>query len=210
MLTLNHVRLIRNIWICREFQQRVLNYSFSQTAIFPESISPLQKEGTRLRSMLNKKNPCTPLKRKTYWITLITLFILKIQNIRKCNKAKATSFFVVRLVKRIISDRPVGKIIIIPSFSVGLSENKNIDNGVKETSAIISTQVTYEIDHISLFQDSTKPSALMLGFNHGDDIHHLEWRNLVTPDSPPKVCCHSIPTTCAHLGLNSSSTERLY
>ena len=79
-----------------------------------------------------------------------------------------------RLVKRIISDRPVGKIIIIPSFSVGLSKNKNIDNGVKETSAIISTQVTYEIDHISLLQDSTKSSALMLGFNHGDDIHHLE------------------------------------
>ena len=36
----------------------------------------------------------------------------------------------------------VSWIIIILSFRVGTSKNKNIDNGVKETSAIMSTQVT--------------------------------------------------------------------
>ena len=54
-------------------------------------------------------------------------------------------------VGRVISDRSVGKIkIIILSLRVGTSKNKNIDHGVKETCAIMSTQVTYEIDHISL------------------------------------------------------------
>ena len=39
--------------------------------------------------------------------------------------------------------RSVGKIIIIIlSFRVGRSQNKNIDHGVKETGAIMSTQVT--------------------------------------------------------------------
>ena len=57
-----------------------------------------------------------------------------------------------RAVERIISGRSVGKImtIIILSFRVGTSKNKNIDNGVKQACAIILTQVTYEIDHISL------------------------------------------------------------
>ena len=41
------------------------------------------------------------------------------------------------------------------SFGFSTSKNKNTDNGVKETSAIMSTQVTYEIDHIPLLQDST-------------------------------------------------------
>ena len=40
-----------------------------------------------------------------------------------------------------------------PSFRVSTSKNKNIDHGVQETYAIISTQVTYEIDGISLLQD---------------------------------------------------------
>ena len=40
-----------------------------------------------------------------------------------------------------------------PSFMVSTSKNKNIDHGVQETYAIISTQVTYEIDGISLLQD---------------------------------------------------------
>ena len=55
----------------------------------------------------------------------------------------------------------VGKMmIIILSFSVGASKDENIHHGVKETCAIMSTQVTYEIDHISLLQDSTILSAL--------------------------------------------------
>ena len=50
----------------------------------------------------------------------------------------------------------VGKVtIIFLSFTVGTSKNKNIHDGVKETCAIMSTQVTYEIDHVSLIQDST-------------------------------------------------------
>ena len=60
------------------------------------------------------------------------------------SKAKATSFFVVRAVGKIISGRLVGKmmmmmmmmmmmIIIIISLSVGKSKNKNIDHRGKET-----------------------------------------------------------------------------
>ena len=44
----------------------------------------------------------------------------------------------------------VGKIIIILSFRVGTSKNENIDHQVKETCAIVSTQITCEKDHTSL------------------------------------------------------------
>ena len=37
--------------------------------------------------------------------------------------------------------------IIILTFQVGTSKNKNIDHQVKERFTIISTQVTYETDH---------------------------------------------------------------
>ena len=54
----------------------------------------------------------------------------------------------------------IGKIfIIILSFRVGISKNKNIDHGVKETCAIMSTQVTYETGHTSFLCDSTMSSA---------------------------------------------------
>ena len=47
--------------------------------------------------------------------------------------------------------RSVGKIIIIIlSFRVGTFRNKSIDHQVKETFAVISTQVTCETEHISL------------------------------------------------------------
>ena len=49
--------------------------------------------------------------------------------------------------------------IIILSFRVSTSENKNIDHGVKETWAIISTQVTYETEHMSLLFDSAVSGA---------------------------------------------------
>ena len=52
--------------------------------------------------------------------------------------------------------RSVGKIIVIIivlSSGVGISEDKNIDHGVTETFAIMSTQVTYEIDHIPVLRD---------------------------------------------------------
>ena len=73
--------------------------------------------------------------------------------------------FVLQAVGRIISGRLVGKtIIIILSFKVGTSKNKNIDHEVQDTCAIISTQVTYETDHISLLCDSTKSGALNFYF----------------------------------------------
>ena len=59
------------------------------------------------------------------------------------------NFLFVQAVKRIISGWSVGKIIITLSFGVDTSKNKNIDHGVKETCAIMSTQVTYETDHIT-------------------------------------------------------------
>ena len=53
---------------------------------------------------------------------------------------------------------------MILSFRVGISKNKNIDYRVKETCDIMSTQVTYEIDHVSLLKDSKISSALNFCF----------------------------------------------
>ena len=64
-------------------------------------------------------------------------------------KVTATYFFVVRAVSRIISGWSVGKIIIL-NFRVGTSNNENIGHHVEETCATMSTQVTYEIYHVSL------------------------------------------------------------
>ena len=68
-------------------------------------------------------------------------------------KAKATYFFAVQTVERIISGWSVGKIIIILSFRISTSKNKNADHRVKETCAIRSIQVTYETNHIFLLCD---------------------------------------------------------
>ena len=77
-------------------------------------------------------------------------------------RRRQLNIFVVRAVERIISSQSVGKIIIITlSFRVGTSKNKNIDHRVKETCAVMSTQITYETDHISLLCDSTISSALI-------------------------------------------------
>ena len=54
--------------------------------------------------------------------------------------------------------------IIILSFRVGTSKNKNIDHGVEETCAIRSTRVRYEIDHSSVLGDSTISSGLSFCF----------------------------------------------
>ena len=54
--------------------------------------------------------------------------------------------------------------MIILSFRIGTSKDKNIEHGVKETCPIMSTQVTYKIDHVSLLQDSTISSALNFKF----------------------------------------------
>ena len=57
--------------------------------------------------------------------------------------------------------RSIGKIIIIIlSFRVDTSKNKNIDHLVKKkTRAIRLTHVIYETDQVSLLQDSTISSA---------------------------------------------------
>ena len=66
------------------------------------------------------------------------------------NKAKVTSVFVIRAVVRSISGRLVGNImIIILRFRVSASKNKIL---IKEICAIISIQVIYETDQISLLR----------------------------------------------------------
>ena len=61
-----------------------------------------------------------------------------------------------------MSGRSVGKIkIIMLSFRVGTSKNKNVDHRVKETYAVMSTQVTCEANHVST-RDSTMSNALNL------------------------------------------------
>ena len=60
--------------------------------------------------------------------------------------------------------RSISKIIIILSFRISISKNKNIDHGVKQSCAIISTQVTYELNHISVLGHSTISSALNFCF----------------------------------------------
>ena len=78
------------------------------------------------------------------------------------NQAKATQFFVVRAVGRIILGQPVSKILIILSFSISTSKNKNTNHRVKEFCAIMSIQVTYETNHISLICDSAISNALYI------------------------------------------------
>ena len=55
---------------------------------------------------------------------------------------------------RIISSRSGGKIITILHFTVYASKNKIIDYRSRETCAIISSQVQYETDQISLLRPS--------------------------------------------------------
>ena len=75
-------------------------------------------------------------------------------------RQRQLDLFIVRSVGRTFSGRLVGKIIvIILSFRVGTSKNKNIDYQLKETCVIMSTQVTYETDLNSLLCDSTMSSA---------------------------------------------------
>ena len=74
-------------------------------------------------------------------------------------RKRQLNFFVVRAVGKVITDRSVGKIIIIVilNFKVSISKNKNIDNRVKETCDICQYKLHYdEIDYISV----------LLSFNH--------------------------------------------
>ena len=59
----------------------------------------------------------------------------------------------------------VSKIAIINlSFNVSTSKNKSIDYQSKETCAIISTQVTYERDHISVLREFSVECSKFLFF----------------------------------------------
>ena len=51
-------------------------------------------------------------------------------------------------------------ILINNKFQSRRSKNKNVDHRDKESCANMSTQVTYETDHISLQCDSTISSSL--------------------------------------------------
>ena len=63
-----------------------------------------------------------------------------------------------------MSGPSVCKIIRInPGFRFGLSKNKNIDHLIKETYAIMSTQVTCETSHIPT-RDSAMSNALNFCF----------------------------------------------
>ena len=63
-------------------------------------------------------------------------------NTRPWVKAKANYFFIAWAVGRIVSGRSVGKIIIIIlSFWVSTSKNKNIDHRVKETYVIFGLPI---------------------------------------------------------------------
>ena len=80
-------------------------------------------------------------------------------------KTKATQFFVVWAVRIIILGQLVGKILIaILSFRVGMSKNKNTDHRINGTCAIMSIQVTYKTNHVSLLCDSTLSNALNFCF----------------------------------------------
>ena len=83
---------------------------------------------------------------------------------RNVKKDVTVSLCSVWTVKRIIWVWSVGKIILILSFRVNISKNKNFHQKVKETGAIMSTKVTYEINLISLLWDSTISSALNFCF----------------------------------------------
>ena len=81
------------------------------------------------------------------------------------HKMKATQFLVVWAAGRIVSSQPVGKIIIIIlSFRISPSKNKNDDHQVKETCGIRSIQVIYETNLISLLRGSTMSNALNFCF----------------------------------------------
>ena len=68
-------------------------------------------------------------------------------------RQRQLNFLLCGQAKKIISGWLIGKMIIILSFRVGKIKMKNIDHQVKETCAILSTQVTHEIDHIFVLID---------------------------------------------------------
>ena len=95
-----------------------------------------------------------------FYLVVLRVYLIRIL----CNQLREGNLiFVVQAVGRIISGRSVGKIIIL-SFRVSTSKNKNADHWVKEICAIRSIQVIYETNHISLLHESKKSNALNFRF----------------------------------------------
>ena len=140
-----HVTLTRYVF--------ALNAVLSLLSNIKDTKSTLQHQRHKIRKALSRPN-------FSYLSGNFSSCVHKISR----NVKKDVSLRSVWAVKRIIWGRSVGKIILILSFRVNISKNKNFHQKVKETGAIMSTKVTYEINLISLPWDSTISCALNFCF----------------------------------------------
>ena len=104
----------------------------------------------------------------------------------------------------------VGKIIIILSFRVGISKNKNTDHQIEEICAIMSTQVTYETSNISLLCDSPMSRAtnfcLLCNLKEKDHVR----RNInIVKKKEMFICGIIIILICKKLGLVRSDQQKI-
>ena len=140
------------------------SFCFFWNVLAAESLkSPFNKvAGLKFRNFIEKKaSPQLFSCEQLFYVEHLRCLILKMveEFQRNYNLALGEGNFVVRAVGRIIWGWLVVRIIIILSFRVATSKNRNIDRGVKETCTSMSTQVTHvtcvdilaqETDHISL------------------------------------------------------------
>ena len=126
-----HITLTRYVF--------ALNAVLSLLSNIKDTKSTLQHQRHKIRKALSRPN-------FSYLSGNFSSCVHKISR----NVKKDVSLRSVWAVKRIIWGRSVGKIILILSFRVNISKNKNFHQKVKETGAIMPTKVTYEINLISL------------------------------------------------------------
>ena len=126
-----HITLTRYVF--------ALNAVLSLLSNIKDTKSTLQHQRHKIRKALSRPN-------FSYLLGNFSSCVHKISR----NVKKDVSLRSVWAVKRIIWGRWVGKIILILSFRVNISKNKNFHQKVKETGAIMSTKVTYDINLISL------------------------------------------------------------
>ena len=126
-----HITLTRYVF--------ALNAVLSLLCSIKDTKCTLQHQRHKIRKALSRPN-------FSYLLGNFSSCVHKISR----NVKKDVSLRSVWAVKRIIWGRSVGKIILILSFRVNISKNKNFHQKVKETGAIMSTKVTYEINLISL------------------------------------------------------------
>ena len=104
----------------------------------------------------------------------------------------------------------ISKIIIILSFRISISKNKNIDHGVKQSCAIISTQVTYELNHISVLGHSTISSALNFCFYvFYCDLKEKYIRRNTNCTKKKSLYVKSVFLFCQNLGLVRPVQEKI-